>query len=73
MSSGTVVVAVPWMLEMATILRLFDPFLMRFGSRECHILVPEVVAVLVTPCLLIFVNFCLFLVFRLGVICWGLR
>ena len=46
--------AVPWMLEIATVLRLFDLLLMRFGFLECDILVPEVVAVLVTP-------FCLFL------------
>ena len=55
MSSGTVVVTVPWMFEIATILRLFDLLLMRFGLFECHILIPEVVTVLVTPSLPIFV------------------
>ena len=49
------VVAVPWMLEIATVLRLIDLLLMRFGLFECHILVPEVVAILVTPFSPIFV------------------
>ena len=58
---------------MTTILRLFDLLLMRFGLVEYHILFPEVVAVLVTPFSPIFVEFCLFMVFGLGVTCWGLR
>ena len=46
---------VPWMLRIATILRLTDLLVMRFGLFECHILIPEVVTVLVTPSLPIFV------------------
>ena len=65
--------AVPWILEIATILRLVDLLLVRFSLFKLHILIPDVVAVLVTPCLPIFVHLCLFLVFGLGVTCWGLR
>ena len=65
--------AVPWMLEIATVLRLIGLLLMRFGLLEYHILFPEVVAVLVTPFSPIFVEFCLFVVFGLGVTCLGVR
>ena len=65
------VVAVPWMLEIATVLRLVDLLLRRFSLVEYHILFSEVVAVLVTPFSPIFVEFCLFVVFGLGVTCLG--
>ena len=67
------VVAVPWILESATVLGLVGLLLRRFGLCEYEIPFPEVVAVLVTPFLPIFVEFCLFVVFGLGVTCLGVR